>query len=195
MAISIFDLSSGRVIQRWKAGPEGYGGVYSLTFAPDGKSLISSQGHERAKEWDPGTGALLRILPGNLPYWNSEQAAAFSPDGRWLALKGRGQCEIVDLAEGSSVRIVAKGLDGEPLGFTSDGRRLAILLDSEVGEGGKHKQDIALWDAESGEAIEVIPLGTYNDYVLRKVLFSSRSNLVVHLQDKTNLSVGSLPSN
>ncbi|HUI42054.1 MAG TPA: hypothetical protein VL523_08805 [Terriglobia bacterium] len=192
MAIRIFDVPSGAMIRSWTAGPQGYRGVYNLAFAPDGTRLFSSQGHERAKEWDPGTGALVRTLPGNLPYWNPDQAAAFSPDGRLLALREGGQCEIVDLSTGSPVRRVAKGLHGEPLGFTSDGRELMVLLDSELGEGGARQHDVGLWDVGTGKAAGIIPLGTYRDFAMAKVLVSPSANLLVRLQDNESISVSSL---
>lgn len=192
MNISILDARSGVVRRSWSAGPQGYGGVYSLAFTPDGGSLISGQGHEQAKQWSAMTGALIRSLPGKLPYWNRGQGAAFSPDGRYVALEAQRACAIVDLTSGASVREVAKGLNAEPLAFSADGHQLMALAETAPGEGGPHQHEIGFWDVQSGKQVADIPLGTYPDYASATVVMSAQSDIVARFVERQQIDVAKL---
>lgn len=189
MNISILDARSGVVLRSWSAGPQGYGGVYSLAFTPDGRNLISGQGHEQAKEWTLITGALIRTLPGELPFWNRNQGVAFSPDGRYVALEARSACEVVDLTSGVIVGEVAKGLKAEPLAFSTDGLELMVLAETAHGEEGPQQHEIEFWDFQSGNRVADIPLGSYPDFASPTVLMSVQSSTVARFVAEQEIDV------
>lgn len=192
MNISIFDARTGAVLRSWRAGPQGYGGVYDLAFTPDGRNMISGEGHEQAKEWDVTTGALIRTLPGELPYWNRSQGVAISPDGRYVALESHRACEIVDLTSGISVREVAKGLNAEPLAFSSDGLQLMTLAETATGEEGPLQHEIAFWDVQSGKRTADIPLGRYPDFASGEVMMNAQSNALVRFVEDQQIDVAKM---
>jgi WD40 repeat protein len=58
------------------------GGVRSLAFTPDGKTLASGSEDRLVKLWDPHCGLELLTLRGHK---DAVYAVAFSPDGNTLA--------------------------------------------------------------------------------------------------------------
>jgi RNA polymerase sigma factor (sigma-70 family) len=62
------------------------GGVYSIAFSPDGRTLVSTGGDGRARLWDAATGMQIREL---LHRPQRELTfAVFSPDGKTIAAGG-----------------------------------------------------------------------------------------------------------
>ena len=104
--------------------------VLAVRFSADGQRLVTcacaidrpDRPHE-IKVWDAGTGACLASLAGR----GLLLSAAFSPDGRWVALAGQdGAVLLADWAGTGKVAI----LNGHKshvaaLAFSSDGKLLA----------------------------------------------------------------------
>jgi RNA polymerase sigma factor (sigma-70 family) len=120
-------------IDRWGWLP------FNTAISPDGKTLLTiSQYAVRA--WNLGTGKLLY----QIRYELGDQAA-FSPDGKWLAMTGNGVIYLRDPATGRKLqRIPAAGelpRQPGPIAFSADGRRLAAAL---------HEGEILLFDPATG---------------------------------------------
>jgi WD40 repeat protein len=116
------------------------GQTWPLAFSPDGRLLASNnsdykrQGKagdpaaatgQTLRLWEVATAAAVLVLPAGWP-----DHAAFSPDGRLLAVAAPGQEILVwDLAHGREWRRL-RGFDAEVthLAFTPDGRRLVSGL-------------------------------------------------------------------
>jgi WD40 repeat protein len=101
-----------------------------VAFAPDGRSILSQDHMDKTERgrplylWEVASGTLRMTLEGR---GGKVAAAAFSPDGRLLAVAGfDNDCEIWDLASGKRVARVA-GHRGRvtALAFSPDGETLA----------------------------------------------------------------------
>ncbi|MDG5808591.1 hypothetical protein P9869_39295 [Streptomyces ossamyceticus] len=139
--------------------------VLAMAFSRDGRTLASVGWHGSVGLWDTASGRLRQdlmagdrnggarrvdtsLVEGNLPVG----AAAFSPDGRTLAMgSGSGQgIQLWDVADGRLRKGLAKPPgDTVSLAFSPDGRTLATA-------GPEH--GVALWDTESGRLRRSFPL-------------------------------------
>jgi dipeptidyl aminopeptidase/acylaminoacyl peptidase len=145
--IRLWDLSTGKK-RRTSRGHEG--GVHSVTFSPDGKTLASGGRDMVVRLWDVATGREVRKLEGHekTRSYGDVSAVAFSPDGKLLASAGSHDRTIRfwDTATGRERRRVRQ--DGtSAAAFSPDGKTLAA-----GGWDGK----IHLWEVGTGREMRVI---------------------------------------
>jgi hypothetical protein len=133
-------------------GPPQGGGLCSLTFAADGRSLAAGWGHA-VRVWRLDAGQSLRPFEGAPPEGEGLRAGvvAFSPDGRTLATAGPDG--VVRLWEVSTGRLRRQTLivagPFPALRFSPDGRMLAAAAGGL--RHGVHVLDLAAGqDRESG---------------------------------------------
>jgi WD40 repeat protein len=81
--ISLFDVTTGKVIKTWKDHHED--AVLSLDFSPDGKLLASGASDKIARVTDIATGAQVNLFEGHTHHVTG---VAFRSDGRVLATAG-----------------------------------------------------------------------------------------------------------
>ncbi len=95
--------------------------VWSLTLSPDGKILLAASGSHPARLWEVATRREIFDIKAN---WCGR--AAFSPDGRFIALGTDTGVRLIDRADGR-VCLTPPGTRGivEALAFSPDGRALA----------------------------------------------------------------------
>lgn len=112
-----------------------------LVFSPDGTSFVLPIGPDDPTQCLQTTAALKwEIKPGSMD-------AAFSPDGKTLAITRSKRVLLIDAATGKTIREMAghtKRVDD--VVFSSDGRRIASVGQSQV----------CLWDARSGKLVAVV---------------------------------------
>ena len=155
--VRLWDVATGRPTAGLLDGSGG--GVLSVAFSPDGKTLADGDGDGAAKLWNVATGQPIGSVPAGsfghhaagLPAWLvmgriSVDSVAFSPDGKTLATgNSGGKAQLWDAATG---RPIAGWPDGSKevlsVAFSPDGKMLAT--------GG---QDGAawLWDVATGQRI------------------------------------------
>ncbi|MSQ96988.1 MAG: hypothetical protein EXR98_20875 [Gemmataceae bacterium] len=155
--------------------------VYSLTFSPDGKQLLTSSFDNSIKLWDVAAGTLVKEFK---PYKEKEfekghhepvYTAAFSPDGKFIASGSSGLERIIkiwNVGDGTVARDLAnpvyKGSPGFPapshpgsvtaLRFTKDGKHLISIGDAPANKG-----FLAIWDWQSGKMLssDTLQLGVF----------------------------------
>jgi WD40 repeat protein/serine/threonine protein kinase len=116
-----------------------------VAFSPDGRRLVSSgstNGVWWVKLWDVKTGEELRTLKeaGN---------AAFSPDGKRLAVATEKHVKLLD-AETGQETLSLKAVTGwvnNVLAFSSDGHRLGIATDEGIVSSDGQTTTVTIWDA------------------------------------------------
>ncbi|MDR3623166.1 MAG: WD40 repeat domain-containing protein [Paludisphaera borealis] len=128
------------------------GGVESIAFAPDGRTLASIGGDSKIKLWDVATGALAKTL-GEFRY---SRSLAFSPDGALLAVVGNNADDrhalcVFDVKGGRKVRqIQADEIDVFAVAFSPDSSLVAASGD---------KGAVLIYDAKTGKPARRINTG------------------------------------
>jgi WD40 repeat protein/serine/threonine protein kinase len=140
-AVKVWNSKTRRVIQTLKNAHEGF--VSSVAFHPDGVHLASVGKDMQVKVWVWATGEKVFSAPCDAVHGlGTAYAAAFSPDGRQLAVGSKGDVTVWDWRGGRIVRTFA-GDERQQISvaFSGDGRRLAS---------GNWAGSVRLWDAQAG---------------------------------------------
>jgi serine/threonine protein kinase/WD40 repeat protein len=114
--------------------------VRALAWSPDGTQLALAVGDE-VWMWDPATGEVgAKLRPAGVPL-----VCAFTPDGKRLAVAGRGRAlELFELDSYRTLTFIGNPSVVNGLAFDPTGTRLA-----SVGENGLAR----LWDTASGKEV------------------------------------------
>lgn len=136
--VIVWDRESRKELRRWQLK----GWAYALALSPDSKQALVSERiplvfdsgrHAAAKVWDVGTGQMHRDLAATLQKEGKEylSAAAYSPDGKLLALgqggetSGNGKVYLLEADTGKKLRETPGHQYGvTDLQFTKDGKYL-----------------------------------------------------------------------
>jgi WD40 repeat protein len=136
--VIVWDRPEGKEIRRWHVK----GWVYALALSPDAQQLLVSERlplifdsgrYAATKLWDPATGEMKRDLAAHVKQEHMA-AAAFSPDGKLLAIVRGGEANgqsgkvtLIDPANGNKLRETNPGhLDGATdVAFHPDGEYVA----------------------------------------------------------------------
>ena len=140
--ITLWDVTTGRLHRRLR-GPTG--GVVSVVRSPDGGTIAGASSNMIVRFWDATSGIQLRSLAWMERHFGS---AAFSPDGRTLAIGGGRNVRRWDAKSGEPLRTLSGNEDWVySLAFNRDGSLIAV--------GGKGK--IVIRDAGTGKRVREIP--------------------------------------
>jgi WD40 repeat protein len=180
--VRLWETDSGEAIHTRDGHP---GGVYSLAFAPDGKSLASVC--SEVLVWDPATGKMRRQLPG----WG---VVAYSPDGKLLACGNNDQTlRLYAAASGREVLRITAARAGimYPLtvAFSPDGKLLAT----------ESNRAFSLWDVATGRESALLAredrsaIWRYLREQLDSVAFSPDGRTLAWAAAHTELALWELP--
>ena len=114
--------------------------VTSVSFSPDGKTLVSGSDDKTVRVWDRQTG---RQLGETMTHGSPIDSVFFSEDGRRLYSQSSDSIRVWDVKTHQSVGKPIRGSYITALAISPDGRRIAAV---DVGT-------IQQWDAESGEPV------------------------------------------
>jgi WD40 repeat protein len=173
--------------------------IYSLTFSPDGKQLLTSSYDNSLKLWDATSGNLVRefkaykVKDFEKGHQEPVYAAAFSPDGKFIASGSSGlerTIKIWNVGDGSVARDLANpNYKTAPMfppashpgsvtnvRFTKDGKHLV-----SVGDAPGNKGFLAVWDWQAGKMLtsSELQLGVFYGLALspdQKTLVVSAGN-------------------
>lgn len=95
-----------------------------MIFSPDGRLLVSVAGHRPVLVWEVFTGLVRLVIPQSQVAGQS--AAAFSPDGRVLAVgSGAGEVRLIDMRSGATAGpFIGHRGHTTCLAFSQDGKQL-----------------------------------------------------------------------
>jgi WD40 repeat protein len=154
---SLWDAGTGESLHQLEGDPGG-GGVPLARFAPDGSRVLTVMERDLAQLWDRDGRAIGRL--SGLGDWLS--AAAFSPDGRLVAIAGQDGAQVFETETARPVTAVRTGQDLIwDLAFSPDGAWLAT-----AGNDGTAR----LFAAESGAPL--LTLDAAAGKPLRAIAFS-----------------------
>lgn len=127
-------------------------GVVHVTFSPDGKTLASGSWDETVKLWDVKTGKETATITGTekptLGAVLIRKEAAFSPDGKSLALwgcTGSGSIWLWDVKNGKVTATLT--------GHVGSVRRVLFSPDGKTLASGSWEETVKLWEVKTGKEI------------------------------------------
>jgi len=187
--IKLFDPAGGRNL----ATIIGHSGeVIAVSFSADGKLLATTSLDSTIKIWDVSAAAiagrveLARTLSGMaLPV----ESAAFSDDGRALALSGANTVNLWELNTGAALRTIARPAVARDLDdlvhpsssvFSAGGQFIAAQSGAN---------EIKLWETRTGREVKSFPLSQGNKFAGAGV--SPDGKLVALSEDKPRFSSSS----
>jgi WD40 repeat protein len=182
--IIVWDRPAGKEIRRWQVK----GWTYSMALASDARQLLIAERiplsytyperYAAAKIWDPTTGRVLHDL-GAACKREHMVAAAYSPDGKLLALGPGGEADVdgnvtpgkvvlLDPAKGVRLRELTPGhpMGATGVAFHPDGKHLATSGRDTV---------VRIWQAADGKLVKVLgrPRGGQSRDWIHSIAFSA----------------------
>jgi WD40 repeat protein len=144
--VRLWDLATGKLVRSLKHPRGILVRPHPVSFAPDGKTLISSTTNQLWL-WDVRTGEQLRELKLKLEPNQRVFSLTISSDGKKAASwEGDAIVRLWDVASGNLLRVLhGQGRGMRPLSFSSDNKTLAALADDD--------KVVRLWDVSSGKLL------------------------------------------
>jgi RNA polymerase sigma factor (sigma-70 family) len=151
--VYLFDSASGKELRRFVGHQASkdrfFKGVFGGSFTPDGRTLLTWGSDKMVRFWDTHSGEALRQIDGK--GWIVRK---LSVNGKLLAVEKEGAekiLQLVDVATGKEVRQLTHSADVGGVGFSPDGKTLAVAY-GKVGQPGQ----ITLWELESGKELGML---------------------------------------
>ncbi|MCP4349845.1 MAG: TIR domain-containing protein [Desulfobacterales bacterium] len=122
--------------------------IFRIALSPDGRTLASLSADKKVWLWDIDNGKLIKTIQGINA---CAICAAWSPDGRTLALGGNSENKTIYLLNPDNDEMLQK-LEGHTdailnISWSPDGRLLASISEDKI---------IHLWNADTGQLIRTL---------------------------------------
>lgn len=135
-ATKLWDVDSGKEIRSLE------GKAFGLTFAPDGKTLITGNAKQKVMCWDVATGKCLKEISTG----SNIITLSVSKDGKILATsQSDPMIKLWDLKDGTLLSTIALKYPMRRISFAPDGKVLAGSTEEE--------SKVTFWDTASGKAL------------------------------------------
>lgn len=166
--VQFWEVATGQLLHDLKRDA---GGVTSLAFRPDAKQLVTTHYGDRVKTWDVDSGKEVQTIASGGRRGSYNETAAYSPDGRLLAISKNMDIVLWDVTTGKELQTLqghTKSVNG--LAFSPDVKTLA--------SSGGWDHTIKLWDIAKGREKLTLsaPSGPWE---MGKVIFSPDGRYVV----------------
>ncbi len=143
IGIWIYDAQTGEVLDLLTGHTDW---VYSVSFSPDGETLVSGSLDDTIRLWDANTGRHIRTLRGHTA---SVYSVSFSPDGQTLASGSSDDTiRLWDANTGRHIRTLR--------GHTASVYSVSFSPDGQTLASGSYDDTIRLWDVATGDEIRKI---------------------------------------
>jgi WD40 repeat protein len=143
--------------------------LFSASFAPDGRRIVTASEDKTARVWDAGNGDQLAILRGHT---EGVRVASFSPDGQQVITASTDKTARLWSAETGQQSDVLEH-DGvvRSAAFSPDGRRVVTASDDKTAR---------VWDVQTGKQIAAL---TGHTARVRDAAFSPNGRYVLTSSD------------
>jgi WD40 repeat protein/energy-coupling factor transporter ATP-binding protein EcfA2 len=143
--VRIWDASTGEPIGKPLLGHTA--AVFSVSYSPDGKRIVSGSQDKTVRIWDANTGALLRILQGHAA---AVLSVSYSPDSKHIVSGSRDKTvRIWDATTGKPI--------GKPLlGHTAAVNSVSYSPDGKRIVSGSQDKTVRIWDANTGALLRIL---------------------------------------
>jgi WD40 repeat protein len=142
--LALFDPGTGTKLASEK-DPIGHGGVNSVAFAPNGKTIAVAGDFGRAALVDPATAKVVRKLEG---FHKIVNAIAFAPDGKEVAAAGVDRTVELWSAGGEPGRTLAGHQTWiASLAFSPDGKQIFSV---------DERANVLVWERGTGKQVEAL---------------------------------------
>ncbi|MEP7285265.1 MAG: hypothetical protein ABI947_05800 [Chloroflexota bacterium] len=117
-----------------------------MSFAPDGKTILTGSADGTAKLWDTASGQLLHTFQNNT---GSIYSVSYASDGKTILTgSGDGIAKLWDTASGQLLRTFQSNTSGLlSVSFAPDGKTVIT---------GNFDGTVALWDTASGQLLRLL---------------------------------------
>jgi WD40 repeat protein/serine/threonine protein kinase len=125
LILQLWDLKTGKILDRFKDAGRIPGALRQAVFSPDGSRILSAGADSCLRLWDVATGKELRCVREQL---YGVTSVAFSPDGRQaLSCGGAGTVRLWDVATGLELACHPDWYpDFRAVAFSPDGRHALV---------------------------------------------------------------------
>jgi WD40 repeat protein len=189
--VRVMEAATGKEVSRWANGEEpglpsaGAGNILLMAFSADSRRVASAGEKGVARVWDAATGhQAFRV--DVVEFLN---AVAFSPDGRWLAMAGRGRdrpLRVIDTTNRRELPTMSHPEEVYAMAFSPDSTRLVTgsadgtvrvmeVATGRSGAGRVHQNAVLnvvfspdgqlLATASHDQTVRVIEMATGNEFV------------------------------
>ena len=148
--------------------------IWSVSFSPNGKTVITGSLDKTVRLWDVASGREIRTFIG---HDNVVKAVAFSPDGNTFASASHDHTvRLWDVASGHVIRIFS-GHAGivTAVSFSPDGKSIATSSNDKT---------LRIWSIASGNVVKII---TGHNEEVTNVAFSRDGRTIVSASDDKTL--------